>query len=78
MPRFYFNLYNDVTALDEDGVDLPDVAAARAEALRSVRGLAAAQVMEQGRLRLSDRIEVVDGGVVVARVTVADAVTIEG
>jgi hypothetical protein len=34
--------------------------------------------MEQGRLRLSDRIEVLDGGVVVARVTVADAVTIEG
>lgn len=28
MPRYFFNLYNDLTAIDEEGVELPDLAAA--------------------------------------------------
>jgi hypothetical protein len=46
MPRYYFHVYDDYTALDEDGIDLPDVEAARREALVGARALAAEQVVK--------------------------------
>jgi hypothetical protein len=66
MPRFYFNVYNDVTALDDEGIDLPDIETARQAALGGARDLAADQV-KKGRLNLTHRIDIVDeGGSVVA------------
>ena len=77
MPRFFFYVYDDVVAIDDDGVELPDLEAARREAVRGARSLAAEQVTE-GRLILHHRVEAVDeGGNVVASVTFGDVVTVE-
>ncbi|HEV2866811.1 MAG TPA: hypothetical protein VGX37_09860 [Allosphingosinicella sp.] len=59
VPRFFFNLYDDVVSVDDQGVELPDVAAAREEALRGARELICDQV-RNGRLNLRHRIEVED------------------
>ena len=77
MPRYYFHLYNDINVRDEEGMVLPDVSLAVAEAIRSVRSLASAEIV-QGRLRLSDRIEIADeSGTIVSAVAFRDAITIE-
>ena len=34
MPRYFFNLYDGYTSLDEDGTELPDFYTAQAEAIR--------------------------------------------
>ena len=60
MPHYYFHLHNDVDVLDEEGFDLPDVEAARAAAVKSARELMGAQIGDEGRLTLSDWIEVQD------------------
>ena len=39
MPRYYFHLKSKVPSEDEDGIDLADVAAARAEATRFAQQL---------------------------------------
>jgi hypothetical protein len=36
MPRHYFHLQNGVTTLDREGVDVPDMAATRAEAVKTI------------------------------------------
>jgi hypothetical protein len=36
MPRRYVHLQNGVTSLDNDGIDLPDMMATRAEAVRTI------------------------------------------
>jgi hypothetical protein len=59
MPRFFFHLYDDVIAQDEEGLDLPDVAAAREQALFSARALVAEQAL-LGSIKLRHRIEVED------------------
>jgi len=77
MPRYYFHLYNNITVRDEEGMVLPDMSLAVAEAVRSVRSLASAEVTE-GRLRLSDRIEIADErGVVLTAVTFKDAIKVQ-
>lgn len=59
MPRFFFNIYDDSITVDDHGVELADVAAARAEAMRGARELICEQVRE-GRLNLRHRIEIED------------------
>lgn len=59
MPRYYFNLFDDSVAVDDEGLELPDIAAARAQAIRGARSLIASQA-EQGRICLNCRIEVED------------------
>ena len=77
MPRFYFHLRNDVIADDEEGQELPDLAAAREVAIMNARELAAATVLE-GRLHLGHYIEIEnEHGQIVATVTFREAVTIE-
>jgi acyl-coenzyme A thioesterase PaaI-like protein len=78
VPRFYFNLRNDLSVDDEEGMELPDVQAARALAAKYALDMVAASVLEQGRINLSHRIEVTDdsGGDIVA-VAFGDVVTIE-
>lgn len=62
---------------DEEGLELPDLAAATREALAGARSLICEQVL-QGRLNLAYRIEVAGAdGAVLAVVTFADAVRIE-
>lgn len=76
MPRFFFNLYDDVDTLDEEGMELRDRQAAEAYAIECARSIAAEQVI-QGKLTLSHRIELADeSGEVVKTIRFSDAVEI--
>lgn len=57
MPRFYFHLFNDITAIDEEGAELPSEARARQRAEVNAREMAAESV-RRGHLVLSHRIDV--------------------
>jgi len=59
MPRFYFHVYNDVVAIDEEGLELPDLEAAREQAMDSARELVCESI-HKGHLNLDHRIEVED------------------
>jgi len=59
MPRFYFHVHDEKTVLDEHGTNLPDVAAARAEAVNGARDIMCDQVRE-GHLNLAYWLEVED------------------
>jgi hypothetical protein len=74
MPRYYFHLHDDEEARDEEGRELADADAARAEAIRGARDLMAGDVKE-GKLTLSHWISVHDqGGHQVFSVRFRDAV----
>jgi uncharacterized heparinase superfamily protein len=77
MTLYRFNLYNGIGFVpDEEGRELPDVEAARGEALKAARGIIADEVL-QGRIDLNGRIEVLDGeGPPVLTVPFADAVVV--
>jgi hypothetical protein len=78
MPRFFFHVYDDTVATDEEGAELPGIEAALIVAAEGARGLACEQIAS-GRLNLSHRIEVADAhGSVVGVVRFADAIVIEG
>jgi hypothetical protein len=60
MPRYYFHVCNGTGFTeDEEGQDLPDREAARAEAIRNARSIMAADV-QRGMLDLSSFIEIED------------------
>lgn len=76
MPRFFFNLYDDVVVADEEGVELPGVEAARLLALVSARDLMGAQV-HHGYIVLSHWIDVLDEtGAIVLHLPFGDALEI--
>lgn len=76
MPRFFFNVYDDVVAIDEEGLDLPNAEAARLHAVAGARDLMATQV-KHGYLIRSHWIDVVDAqGEMVLQVRFGDAVDI--
>jgi hypothetical protein len=78
MARFFFNLRDDMSVDDEEGVELPDVEAARARAEAYALDMSAASVLEQGRIDLHHRIEVTDeAGRNVLTVEFGDVVTVE-
>jgi len=60
MPRFYFHLRNDLSVNDEEGQVLPDQEAAMMLARKYAREMAAASILDHGRINLQHRIEVVD------------------
>ena len=77
MPRFFFHLYDDMVARDDEGQELPDAEAARSAALVSAREMACAEVLA-GRLNLGHRLEVEDeSGTLLASVRFSEAVDIE-
>ena len=59
MPRFFFDIYNDVVTTDPEGLELSNDDAAMARALIEVRELAAESV-RRGHLVGSHRVEVLD------------------
>lgn len=76
MPRFYFHLYNDIVARDDEGRVLSDLNEARAVAVTEAREMMSESVLE-GRMTLSHRIDVADeAGAAVATVSFRDAVTV--
>jgi hypothetical protein len=58
MPRYFMHVISDGFTRDEEGVELPDLAAVREHALEGARGLVCEQI-HNGYLNLDDRIEVV-------------------
>lgn len=78
MPLFYFHLRNDVVVDDEEGQELPDLAAAREIAITTARQLAAESV-RQGTLNLDHYIDIGNEyEAIVARVTFREAITVLG
>ena len=78
MPRFYFHLYNDIDAADDEGVDFPDLASARADAVRQARVTFAETAKDEGRVVLHHRIDIEDEhGRVLGTVYFRDAVKVE-
>lgn len=78
MPLFFFNLRNDMSVDDEEGLELPNLEAARARAEAYALDMTAATVLEERKINLHHRIEVTDGmGQKVLTVEFGDLVTIE-
>ncbi|HYG30437.1 MAG TPA: hypothetical protein VD887_09500 [Allosphingosinicella sp.] len=76
VPRFFFHVYDDIAVRDEEGLDLPDLAAARRAALSGARSLICAQV-SSGHLHLGHRLEVEDeAGACVLVLPFGDAIEI--
>lgn len=78
MPRYFFDLHNDMDASDEEGKDLPDLRAAQIQALKEARTMIGVSVLEHGKIDLQHFIRVRDeGGKPVYVVEFGDAVTIK-
>jgi hypothetical protein len=78
-PRFYFHIYNDWVAMDEEGLELSDVSAAKLHAMEGARELACEHIRERGNVNLDHRIEVTDDQQrLVLTVTFREAFTITG
>ena len=78
MPRYFFDLHNDVEAQDDEGRDLPDVDAVVGEAVREARQLIKASIDETGRIDLRHHIDVRDDhGKTVFVIHFEDAVTVQ-
>ena len=76
MPRYFFHLHNDIETRDEEGIELPDLAAARGVAEHEARAIAA-EAVANGRLCLHHSIEVTDeSGASVLTVRFGEAVEI--
>lgn len=78
MPRFYFHLINDIDVPDLEGVELPDIDAARAQAATQARGMIGEMTKTEGRIVLHHRIDIEDeDGTVLASVIFGDVITVE-
>lgn len=77
MARFFLHLHNGSGFLaDEEGRELADLAAARKEAVRSIRSLLAEEV-RRGRVDLGGRVEIAGaGGEILASVAFPEAVEV--
>ena len=76
MPRYFFNLYNDVDSTDEEGREWPDLDSARRAAVEDARHMAA-ESLRHGHLNLSHFVEVtVENRQVLFKVTFGEVVTI--
>jgi hypothetical protein len=58
MPRFYFHLHNSIESVDEEGAVLPDMQAARQEAIRNARDIIANEIRYSGQIHLSHWLEI--------------------
>lgn len=77
MPHYYLHLSNGTgETRDEEGIDLPDLASARAEALGAIRSMLQEE-LALGALDLTGRVMIADGnGDIVCDVPFTDAVDI--
>jgi hypothetical protein len=78
MPRYYFHLCDDVSAIDQEGQELPNADDAKERAVRYARDMSAASIIERGKINLHDCIEVADeGGQIITKVEFGDVVRVE-
>ena len=77
MPKFFFDLYDDMTVIDEEGQELRGPEDAHRRAFQNAAEMACTEVLE-GHLKLKHRIEVRDeSGATIATVRFADVVKVE-
>jgi hypothetical protein len=77
VPIFYFDLYDEMTVIDDEGAELPSPEQAREQAVENAAEMACTEVLD-GHLRLKHRIEVRDeSGATIATVRFADVVKVE-
>jgi hypothetical protein len=60
MPRYFFDLHNDLDVRDEEGCELPDFEAAKDHAQHEARKMVEANVDDVGRVDLRHHIAVRD------------------
>lgn len=78
MPRYYFHLLNDMDVPDHEGVELPDLAAARRTAIEQALGMIGEEAKTQARIVLSHRIDIEDeDGRVLDTVVFRDIIGVE-
>lgn len=78
MPRYFFDLYNDMDVLDEEGKELPDLEAAKAAGLGEVREMLQASITDTGTINLCHHIDIRDEtGRIVHVIHFQDAVTVQ-
>jgi hypothetical protein len=58
VPRFHINVFNNVDAYDEEGIDLVSLEMAKAEALAGARELVADHIREGRPIHKRHRIEI--------------------
>jgi len=76
MPRFFFNIKNDIDVIDPEGQELDNLAAARQQAIAYARDLAA-EAVRQGEVDLKHSIIISDeDGDELLTVTFAEAFAI--
>ena len=75
--RFHLNIYNDVDTKDLDGLELPDLAAAKDVAIDGARSMMAEHVRRGRPISLHHRIEITDqAGKVLATLPFRELITI--
>ena len=78
MPRFYFPLHDDGYVPDDEGVELPNLDAARAHAVRCATLTFGELAKDEGRVVLHHRIDIEDERhIVLETVFFRDAVSVE-
>lgn len=78
MPHFHLNVFDDSVVLDEEGVDLPDLATAMAHAVRGAREMIAADVIAGKPIDQSYHVEIADrSGHVLKSIRYGDMVQIK-
>lgn len=76
MPRFYLHVHDTHDAIDEEGMELPHLDDACAEAINGLRGVIAGQVRD-GRLATHTHVSITDAaGQRLRVVTFIDAVAV--
>jgi hypothetical protein len=74
----HFHLRNDIWVEDNEGIELPDLAPARARATAYALDMSAASILERHRINLRHRIEVTnEKGELALAVEFGEVVTIE-
>ncbi|WP_436828021.1 DUF6894 family protein [Sphingomonas sp. DT-207] len=70
-------MFNDIVAIDEEGLEYPDLSAAKAAAIESARELMAEQIRKGRPVDLNHRIEVATpDGEVIATIPFRELITI--
>ena len=78
MPRYFFDLFDDIDSVDLEGTDLPDMQAVEAHTLVEAREMMQAAIGEHGKIDLNHCVSVRDvAGNIVHRLSFGDAAKVE-
>ena len=77
MPRYFFDLHNDISVHDEEGEELADLRSAQLHALTAARQMIALSIQEHGRIDLGHNIRIRDQrGIAIDVIEFGDAVRV--